>query len=234
MEKKMTTNILRLESKIKELSDKLNSHSFLERCRAGTITLNELKHFLLQHGLYSTYFTRYLCAMMASLPKNEYVMELSENLFEELGLEPNSPTPHHIIYREMLNSFSLQLNPQNINTETQMLIDTMFNHCRNTNPAFGLGALCIGAEAIVPTLYSSIIEGFRHNGISDEEIEFFLLHVECDDGHAETLNNIMHEIADDDEEQLMNMFKAGEALIDARLEFFSAIEKQAIAGQNAA
>ena len=223
----MTDNAIKLELAIQMLSDKLYNHSFLVRCRQGAISLPELKAFLLQHGLYSSYFTRYLCAMMANLPANSQVLALAENLFEELGLAPDSPTPHHLIYKEMLDAFGIKLDSGKINQETQSLIDCMFKHCRELNPALGLGALCIGAEAIVPALYSSLVAGFRHHGIADETIQFFILHIECDDGHAETLHEIMLEIAGANEFQLENMLKAGEELIQARLNFFSAIERQA-------
>ncbi|WP_257325419.1 TenA family transcriptional regulator [Pseudoalteromonas rhizosphaerae] len=222
----MTQSISKLETSIKALATRLNGHSFLKRCRDGSISLDELKAFLLQQGLYSAYFTRYLCAMMANLPSNDQVMELAENLFEELGLEPGSPTPHHIIYRNMLDSFDIELDSTKIKQETQALIDCMFAHCRELNPAFGLGALCIGAEAIVPDLYSSLVAGFRHHGVPDEQIHFLLLHIECDDGHAETLNDIMLEIAGSNEFQLDNMIKAGEQIIEARLTFFDAIENK--------
>lgn len=223
----MTDNTIKLELAIQMLSDKLYHHSFLVRCRQGTVSLAELKAFLLQHGLYSTYFTRYLCAMMASLPTNAQVLALAENLFEELGLAPDSPTPHHQIYKEMLDKFAILLDTTKINQQTQELIDTMFSHCRELNPAIGLGALCIGAEAIVPAVYSSLVAGFRHHGVADEDIHFFILHIECDDGHAETLHDMMLNIAAENEFQLDNMIKAGENLIQARMNFFSAIEQNA-------
>ncbi|MET1253933.1 TenA family transcriptional regulator [Aliikangiella maris] len=222
----MTTTTVQLESKIKQLAADLDEHPFLARCRDGSISLDELKSFMLQQGLYSNFFTRYLCAMMANLPNNHYVLELAENLFEELGLEPGSPKPHSVMYREMLESFSIEFDFNKINDSTQKLIDTMFEYCKNPNPAFGLGALCLGAEAVVPSLYSSIVKGFQSHGIDNKQIEFFLLHIECDDGHAETLNDIMREIAEQESGQLENMFKAGEALIQARLDFFTAIEEE--------
>ncbi|MEH8017591.1 iron-containing redox enzyme family protein [Rheinheimera muenzenbergensis] len=232
----MAQSIEKLSLAIKRLSDKLYQHSFLKRCRDGSVSLAELKSFLLQHGFYSAYFTRYLCAMMSNLPNNNQVLTLAENLFEELGLAPDSPTPHHVIYKDMLQSFDIEVDSSKINQQTQALVDVMFAHCREPNPAFGLGALCIGAEAIVPVLYSSLVSGFRHHGIADEQIHFFILHIECDDGHAETLNDIMLEIAGSNEFQLENMIQAGEALINARLDFFTAIEQQAgsVAKLNAA
>ncbi|KHJ60558.1 hypothetical protein NCPPB3923_23420, partial [Burkholderia glumae] len=52
----------------------------------------------------------------------------------------------------------------------------------------------------------------------------FHIHVECDDGHAETMRDILVEIAQRDGERVQTMLSAGEALVDARLAFFDAIE----------
>ncbi|WP_114153146.1 TenA family transcriptional regulator [Chromobacterium haemolyticum] len=213
-----------LESTKEQLIERIRSHSFLTRCRAGEVSLDELKIFLVQQGLYSAYFTRYLCAMMANLPSNEEVLELAENLFEELGLAPNSPRPHHLIYREMLEHYSVSLDGAQPLAGTRRLIDSMFQHCRNLNPAAGLGALCLGAEGLVPPMYGDIILGFEALGAARCDIEFFHIHVECDDGHAETIRDIMLDIASSAPEQIDLMLNAGHRLVDARLEFFSSIE----------
>lgn len=213
-----------LESAKLNMIKKLTAHPFLERCRTGAVTLDELKTFMVQQGIYSSYFTRYLCAMMANLPSNHEVLELAENLFEELGLAPGSPTPHYLIYRNMLEAFSLSLEGEQPSSGTQHLIDTMFKYCRELNPAYGLGALCLGAEALVPELYADIIKGFKHCGVKDEDIKFFQIHVECDDGHAETLRDIMVDLASGDNDQIEKMVEAGFALVEARLAFFSSLD----------
>jgi pyrroloquinoline-quinone synthase len=204
--------------------ERIRSHSFLGRCRRGEVCLGELKLYLVQQGIYGQYFTRYLCAMMANLPSNEAVMTLAENLFEELGLVPNRPKPHHLIYREMLERYSLALDGAQGLPGTRHLIETMFNHCRNLNPACGLGALCLGAESLVPAIYGDIIAGFMAQGAQARDVEFFQLHVGCDDGHAEALRDIMVEIASREPEQIRRMLQAGRELVAARLEFFSSIE----------
>ncbi|MFC6981268.1 TenA family transcriptional regulator [Microbulbifer taiwanensis] len=181
--------------------------------------------FLAQQGLYSTYFTRYLCAMMANLPGNDEVMALAENLFEELGLEPDSPQPHHLVYRYMLQSFGVRLEDARPLAGTSQLIDSMFRHCRDSRPSAGLGALCLGAEALVPALYTDIVAGFRACGVADKEIEFFLMHIECDDGHAETIRDIMVDIATLDPGQIDIMLGTGSELVDARMRFFDSIEE---------
>ncbi|WP_444929414.1 TenA family transcriptional regulator [Microbulbifer sp. SSSA002] len=213
-----------LEANKDLLIEQTRAHPFLKRCREGSITLDELKIFLVQQGIYSGFFVRYLCAMMANLPSNHEVLELAENLMEELGLEPDSPKPHAIIYRETLEHFGLTLENAEVLPGTQHLIDAMFKNCRDLRASAGLGALCLGAEALVPDLYSDIVAGFRSCGVTDKEMEFFLLHIECDDGHAETIRDIMVDIASKDPSQLDIMLEAGRHLVEARLQFFDSIE----------
>ncbi|GAA5445947.1 hypothetical protein Misp06_04154 [Microbulbifer sp. NBRC 101763] len=213
-----------LEANKDLLIEQTRAHPFLKRCRDGSVTIEELKIFLVQQGIYSSYFVRYLCAMMANLPSNKEVHELAENLMEELGLEPDSPKPHAEIYRETLEHFGLSLENAEMLPGTQYLIDTMFQHCRDLRASSGLGALCLGAEALVPDLYSDIVAGFRSCGIADKHLTFFLLHIECDDGHAETIRDIMIEIGSQDASQLDVMLDAGRRLVQARQQFFDSIE----------
>ncbi|WHI49027.1 iron-containing redox enzyme family protein [Microbulbifer sp. VAAF005] len=213
-----------LEANKDLLIEQTRAHPFLKRCREGSITLDELKIFLVQQGIYSGFFVRYLCAMMANLPSNHEVLELAENLMEELGLEPDSPKPHAEIYRETLEHFNLTLENAEVLPGTQHLIDTMFKNCRDLRASAGLGALCLGAEALVPDLYTDIVAGFRSCGVSDAEMQFFLLHIECDDGHAETIRDIMVDIGSKDPSQLDIMLEAGRHLVEARLQFFDSIE----------
>jgi len=207
------------------LMDRIAEHRFLERCRRRTVTLEELKVLLAQQGLYGRYFTRYLCAMMASLPKNEHVAQVAENLLEELGLAEDSPTQHSVVYRRMLTDFGLSLDDSKPLLGTRRMIDTMFDHCRDPNPARGLGALCLGAEMLVPTVYSALLAGFEGCGVREETVAFFREHVECDDGHADVMWDIMLDLAARDADTVPYMIAAGESMVDARLAFFTAIEE---------
>ncbi len=216
-----------LESTKATLVARVRDHGFLQRCRAGEVTLEELKLFLVQQGIYSSYFTRYLCALMGNLPNNDQVLKLAENLCEELGLTPDSETPHSTLYRDMLKTFDLTLDGARPLVGTRRLIDTMFDHCRHANSARGLGALCLGAEALVPAVYADVILAFEACGVPARTLEFFRIHVECDDGHAETLRDIMVELASRDADNLPFMLGAGNALVDARMDFFSSIEDYA-------
>lgn len=220
----MELHVRRLEHEKTALIDELRSHNFLRRCREGQVHLDELKAFLVQQGLYSAYFTRYLCALMSNLSSNKHILDLAQNLFEELGLHGNNSRPHHIIYREMLNRFSLTLEHQTPFRGTSILTNAMFRYCRNTNPSFGLGALCLGAEALVPGFYSDIMDGFIQCGVPEEHLEFFTLHIDCDDSHAETIRDIMATLATETPDEIENMVVAGRELVMARRAFLSSIE----------
>jgi pyrroloquinoline quinone (PQQ) biosynthesis protein C len=134
----------------------------------------------------------------------------------------------------MLNHFGLAMDGQRPLPGTRRLIDAMFDHCRDPRVARGLGALCLGAEALVPSIYTDLIKGFVAAGVPAPAIEFFQIHVECDDGHADTMRNIMIVLADADPDQLSLMLSAGHALVDARLAFFDSIEAHYKAGSIAA
>jgi pyrroloquinoline quinone (PQQ) biosynthesis protein C len=223
-----------LDDEIESLIVRLRSHSFLERCRNGDVHLDELKAFLVQQGLYSSQFTRNLCALMSNLPSNAEVKALATNLFEEFGVGEPDSRPHHVIYHEMLERFSLKLERAEPTSGTTTLMNAMFSHCRNANPSYGLGALCLGAEALVPQFYSDIVSGFVQCGVAEKELEFFTLHMACDDGHAETIRDIMAALASASPEQIDAMVSAGRDLVEARRAFFTSIERSSRIGAQCA
>lgn len=174
-----------------EMIRQLSKHPFLTQCRCGEVSQDRLNTFLVQHGRYSRNFTRYICQLMVNLESNEDVLSIFDNLFEELGFGDVNELPHSQIYRSMLKNFGLDLETQQTLPSTQRLIDTMMNFCKQPQGVYGLAALCLGAEAIVPQLYSDIVIGFVELGVDMQQLNFFTLHIECDDGHADTMLAIL-------------------------------------------
>jgi pyrroloquinoline-quinone synthase len=203
-----------------ELKARISVHPFLAACRAGTIGRPRLNRLLTQHAKYGEHFTRFLSALMANLRSGDDCLRLAGNLLEEIGLAEDSPTPHSKLYREMLADLGVNPADEPVYPETQSLIDTMYMLCRQTDPANGLGALCLGAEAIVPVFYADIVEGFVQAGVPRERLGFFTLHIECDDGHADTMRDIMARMVADDPASVVTMVSAGEAALNARLRLF--------------
>lgn len=208
-----------------ELATQIAMHPFLVRCRDGTITLPELLEFLVQQGKYSSYFTRYLCALMSQLEDGQDVLHLAANLSEELGYGGGAGEPHSVLYDTLLKDFGLSPQQHPTLPETQSLIDTMFMLCRQTGGLAGLGALCLGAEAIVPVVYSSIIAGFQSRGISLERLKFFSIHVDCDDGHADTMRQIIERKVRESRSSTLVVLSSAEIAINARLRFFTGLTR---------
>lgn len=206
---------------------RVRQHPFVRRCANGDVSLSALKIFLAQHGRYGSFFTRYLCALIANLDNADDVVRLAQNLAEEIGFDGNGQESHSMIYARMLADFGIDPKRTPTLPGTRALIDTMFDYCKRKNPAYGLAALCLGAESIVPALYRDLMHGFTACGVSEEKLEFFRIHIECDDGHGEIMRDILARMLEQDPGQRHAVFEASARMIEARLAFFSNIEWEA-------
>ena len=202
---------------------RLDATPFLRRCRSGTASRDELLRFAVQQFHYSRHFTRYLCALLASFPGEAERGALIENLFEEMGLGALGAKPHSKIYAEMLAGW--ELDPQAVPAlpSTRLLVDDVLDLCRAKDPMAGLGALCLGAEAIVPHLYSQLVAGFLAAGFEKEELYFFTLHIEGDDEHALTMKKIIDAEVARDPTALTRLRKAAQRAITRRTAFFEGL-----------
>lgn len=201
----------------------LDDTPFLTRCRNGSVSLFELETFVVQQFHYSRHFTRYLCALMGNLSLEADRSALASNLFEELGLSGGTGVAHAVIYRNMM--VDRELDAQNIppHPETLHLVKSMLTACSNQDPMVGLGALCLGAEAIVPHLYSQIVAGFLSQGESLEKLKFFTIHIEDDDEHAVTMRRIIDRELSRDSKKRQTLREAARRLLVARSQFLLAI-----------
>jgi pyrroloquinoline quinone (PQQ) biosynthesis protein C len=213
-----------LQAASAELADRMLCHPFLAGCADGRTTLDQLRAFLVQHGKYSRHFTRCLCALISQLDESEDVLRLAQNLAEELGFGAAAGRiPHSRIYADLLRDFDLDLDAHPVNPETQNLIDTMHMLCRQPHGSAGLGAMCLGAEALVPAVYARLLEGFRHCGVDERRLEFFTIHIACDDDHAATMQAMLARQSEATPTSRITALHAGEVAVSARLRFFDAL-----------
>jgi pyrroloquinoline quinone (PQQ) biosynthesis protein C len=201
----------------------LLNHPFMLRCTDGTITERQLRAFLIQHGKYSVHFIRFLCAIMSQLEETSDVSRLAGNLAEELGYGSSDQVAHSSIYSGMLKQLDITIDSHPANPETQALIDTMFMLCSQPRGIAGLGALYFGAEVIVSPMYTKLLSGLRRHGIADADLKFFLIHIDCDDAHAEIMHQIMSKMSDVQPHARETMLNAGMIAFQARLRFFDAL-----------
>jgi pyrroloquinoline-quinone synthase len=204
-----------------EWLQRLRDTAFLRRCREKTATVAELHLFVRQHHHYSRHFTRFLCALLSNVPDERDRTALTHNLYDEMGL--TGGISHAQIYRNMMGVMLPPGQTCGVFPATQALIDTMTDCCRNPRPMVGLGALCLGAEAIVPEVYTDILSGFAGVREPPENVEFFTIHVVADDGHALTMRDIIVRELDRDPQTRLDLDYGAQRAIAARVAFFDAI-----------
>ncbi|ROU09418.1 TenA family transcriptional regulator [Lysobacter enzymogenes] len=208
------------------LLQELERHPFLRRCREDANAIELLRVFLVQHSYYSENFTRYLCALMSRMPSNDDVRALAANLVEETGLDRPDAVTHAELYRRCLGELGVRPRSAPILPETSALIESMFHYCRAPDPLEGLAALCLGAEAIVPTLYGGLLQGLRRCGYSDAQLHFFVLHVSEDEAHALVMREIINRLLRDRPHRRAKVLAVGEDMVRLRMGLLEAVLTQ--------
>jgi pyrroloquinoline quinone (PQQ) biosynthesis protein C/mannose-6-phosphate isomerase-like protein (cupin superfamily) len=194
-------------------------NQLFQACEAGALDREDLKYVFSQYQLYSRNFTRYISALMANCESDLFRARLSENLWEEGG--GCAPEKRHAeLFRRFLKD-ALGVVPEDteFDMHTQYFAHEYLRFCQVNDALAASAFLSLGTEGIVPRMYTMLMHGLTHAGIPDSELEFFKIHIECDDGHAETLEELMLSYLDQP-----NWFDrcrdAMNRALDLRLQFF--------------
>ena len=164
--------------------------------------------------------------IVSYLPNGDDVRALAVNLVEETGLDRADAVTHAELYRRCLGEVGVTPRSQPMLPETGALIDSMFHYCRAHDPLEGLAALCLGAEAIVPTLYGAILDGLRKAGFDDRQLHFFVLHVSEDEAHALVMRDIIHRLLRERPHRRAKVLAVGEDMVRIRMAMLDAVLAQ--------
>jgi quercetin dioxygenase-like cupin family protein/pyrroloquinoline quinone (PQQ) biosynthesis protein C len=198
------------------------NNSLFAACRAGTLTKADFQFVFAQYYLYSKNFTRYLSGLMANLDDDLLRSRLSENLWEEGG--GAAPEKRHAqIFRNFLRGgLSIDIAAIEFAPCTKLFVDQFLANCIQRDAMHASAFLSLGTEGIVSRMYSILVEGLRKAGIPDEHLEFFHIHIACDDDHAATLHDILCSFREKPEwERLCR--KALDLSLCLRRDFFDAL-----------
>jgi pyrroloquinoline-quinone synthase len=169
-------------------------HPFVERCRAGQLTLPQVRVLGAQMYKFCHEFPCFLAKALASCKHEEARMVIGENLWEELG-EGDPRRAHATLFRRFTKALGLddaQLSAVPAQPETAALIDTYLSLSDRYGVLGILGALCYASEGIVAALYSHIQRGLLQAVPFDKEaLVFFEVHIHVDDGHADKLESVL-------------------------------------------
>lgn len=167
----------------------------LTACAAGTLTRDDFRTFFSQYLLYSKNFTRLLAGLMASCENDYFRSRLSENLWDEGGGCQPDRRHSEIFRRFLVDALGVNLDEIQYEPFTKLFVHRFLDFCRQA-PAHAASAfLALGTEGIVPRLYGIFCDGLLKAGLQEKELEFFRIHMECDDEHAHTLTEMMNSYA---------------------------------------
>ncbi|BAS55517.1 MULTISPECIES: TenA family transcriptional regulator [Leptolyngbya] len=171
-------------------------NSLFQACRSGSLSQSDFQLIFAQYSLYSQNFTRYLAGLMANMEFDALRVKLIDNLWEESG-GTNPDERHTEIFHQFLRE-GLNVDTSQIQylDSTVLFVKEYLDFCLRSSASLSSAFLSLGTEAIVPRMYGIFVEGLLKAGIPETHLYFFKLHMEVDDAHAETLEEIMMAYSD--------------------------------------
>lgn len=201
----------------------ISDNKLLVAFNNGEFEKEDLKLTLAQHSHYSSSFTKYLCTLLCQIDNTENLLHLIENLKEEMGLEDESKITHAELYQSSLKVIGVNPEDYLAFEETLNLKAAMMKYCQSDDPLDGLAAMCLGAEAIVPLIYTPIYNALLSKKYNKDATEFFRLHIQEDEDHALVMLNIIKELVGNDKEKRDKVIYIGKELIELRNQMFNKI-----------
>ena len=185
-----------IEAALTKLHAALDAHPLwetrlLKACERGYLGVDDFRILFEQYYLYSKNFTRYLSALMTACEDDLHRAQLAQNLWEEGGLLEPQKRHAEMLRHFLREGLDIDLDRIEYTAAGKLFAREYLDFCRVSHPAAISAFLSLGTEAIVSRLYGVFVKGLRKAGVDESHLDFFHLHIGCDDEHAETIKNIM-------------------------------------------
>jgi CRP-like cAMP-binding protein len=225
------------------------NHAYLEAMATGAFPSlhGALADFAENYYGYSAHFPRYLTALISRLEKQEHRKALLENLTEESGqyeeeelleLQECGVQPEWIVgipHPELFKRFRVAIGVGNTTAagdhiEVVCWREQFLAILNTGSAAEALGALGLGTETIVQTIYQPFVHAINKLGtLKPEDAVFFPLHTAVDDHHQATLKAIASDFAATAEGRA-DLAKGMRKALALRDSFWSWLHERAMAG----
>jgi pyrroloquinoline-quinone synthase len=203
------------------------SHPFYQAWTEGRLPLDTLRAYARQYFHHVEAFPRAVSAVHSACPDREGRQMLAENLAEEegLGLGKQDHASLWLMFACGLGESEAEVRAQQLNPETQALIDT-FRKLSRRSYASGLGAL-YAYESQFPAVAAAKIEGLVDRyGITDEPtLRFFRVHESADVEHSAVCRALLDRLPEAEKGEAI---AAAEELAGALWNFLSGVEASAL------
>lgn len=171
-----------------------------------------LADFARQYYGYSAHFPRYLTTVIGRLELPEHRAALMENLTEEAGIYESEELeelaeigvekewvdgiPHPLLFRRFCQAAGVEDSGADLDSVEVICWREMFlSVLSGGSTAEALGALGLGTENVVSTMYQHFLPALEVLEVPASETVFFPLHAAVDDHHQETLMDISRHYA---------------------------------------
>jgi pyrroloquinoline-quinone synthase len=178
------------------------NHPFFTSWAAGTLSKDAMKAYCQQHYNFVSNASRYAGIMYGMCDWWDARQLFLENLNEE-----EDPRERHVDKLARFGkALGMDLDESRGSPDlptTAALKDYILNTILLRGTLHGTALLIIGLESQVPDLYRPIVPALRHvYGFAEEDIEFFVLHIEADVEHGDHGFQIVLDHTHDEQTQL--------------------------------
>ena len=191
-------------------------HPFLARFASEPLTIEQIRAFGLQHYQLVKIFTTYMTNLLPKIPDRDAATLFRQVFDDEFGAVSGRDASvgqatifrsHVHLYRDFLAALGVREEERGRTRplpETDAYIRAHLALTRDDDFRIGLGAVGPGHEFSIPTMFQSLIAGIRRNtSLTENQIEYFALHIEEDVEHAEVFNQLIARHAETDEGRRM-------------------------------
>jgi pyrroloquinoline-quinone synthase len=175
----------------KELADVTNSvtfdaRPFMQEFAQGKVPKENLARFAASYCFQVDNFKRFVAQVYANAEPREVRELMLENLWEEHG-EGDPDRDHTVLVAKFARALGADVpDPYAVEPipESHEWIDRILKVCREEEFVVGLAAISFGIEFRTQTMaFLGQIYGEQY-GLSEDDLEFFFLHLEADEEHA--------------------------------------------------
>ncbi|MBI3811028.1 MAG: iron-containing redox enzyme family protein [Nitrospirae bacterium] len=180
-------------------------HPFWSRFEKGAFTMEGLKRFSIHYYFHVLQTRLYDAMVLARTPSESIQATLASILWDEYG-RGNPAETHPAQFRKFLGALNLQEEDWSSVTplpEFEAYRDVHLRLCQDYDIRVGLGVVGLAMEYPIPFLYEKLVPGFRHHGLSDDALAFFLEHMPTDVIHSSLMESAMRPELESPEHQAL-------------------------------
>ncbi len=193
------------------------THPYLRALAEGSLpdTRWALADFARQYYGYSSHFPRYLTTVISRLEDPNHRRSLLQNLTEESGVYDDEELlelakfgvkrewiegiAHPLLFRRFADAIGVGRHDRPEADQVACWRELFLQLLANGSPAEALGALGLGTENIVRTIYGPFVTAIARLGdLAPRDTVFFPLHTAVDDHHQASLQAISADYAKSD------------------------------------